>query len=78
MIQTVKHDQGETSFLTCVTGDRSSRFVLPPKVLTTIDRQRASCLAQVRRRHGRRIAEDRKARGDDMAAPLRAYRRRKT
>jgi hypothetical protein len=67
MIQTVKHDQGETVFLTSVNATGSARFVLPPRVLATIDRQRASTQTQVRRRHGRRIAEERKARGESPA-----------
>lgn len=75
MVQTVKHEGGETVFLTAVNAAGSARYVLPPKVLVVIDRQRASTLTQVKRRHGRRIAAERKARGEkpgfmrDDAAP---------
>lgn len=67
MVQTVKHDGGDTVFLTSVNSEGSSRFVLPPRVLAAIDRQRASALTTVRRRHGRRIAEERRARGETPA-----------
>lgn len=67
MVQTVKHDGGETVFLTCVNGDGSARYVLPPRVLAAIDRQRAAALTKVRRRHGQRIAEERRARGEAPA-----------
>jgi len=59
MVQTLKHEQGETTFLTSVSAAGSSRFVLPPKVLQVIDRQRASTQTMVRRRHGQRLAETR-------------------
>lgn len=67
MIQTVKHEQGETVFITAVNAEGSQRFVLPPRVLATIDRQRQSTQTMVRRRHGKRIAEERKARGEQPA-----------
>lgn len=85
VVQTVKTDEGEFAFLTLVAagGDgqiKAARFVLPPKVLATIDRQRDSAVTMVRRRHGRRLAEERKAAGIQpgfMAAKSRKGRARK-
>src|SRR5262245_53401482 len=64
IVQTVKWEEGETVFLTIVEGDgRARKVMLPPKVLATIERQRVSVQTQVRRRHGKRLAEERKAAG---------------
>lgn len=63
MIQTVKTDEGVTSFVTQVNAAGSVRFIMPQNVLATIDRQRDSLTHQIRRRHGKRIAEERKAAG---------------
>ena len=65
IIQTVKADEGESVFLTIVAAD-AQRFVLPPRVLTTIDRQRTSTQKQVKRRHGRRLYEERKMAGTKL------------
>lgn len=62
-IQSVRTDEGVTTFVTQVDAHGSVRFILPTRVLASIDRQRASLTAQIRRRHGRRIAEERKAAG---------------
>jgi hypothetical protein len=64
MIQTVRTaDEGVTTFITQVDAQGSKRYILPQSVLTVINRQRDSITTQLRRRHGRRVAEDRKARG---------------
>ena len=63
MIQTVKTDEGVTSFVTQVNANGSVRYILTQNVLATIDRQRAALITKIRRRHGRRIAEERKAAG---------------
>lgn len=63
MIQTVKTDEGVTAFVTQVNANGSVRYILTAAVLATIDRQRASLITKIRRRHGRRIAEERKALG---------------
>ena len=62
-IQSVKTDEGVTVFVTQVDAQGSKRYILPAKVLAAIDRQRASLTKQVRRRHGKRIAEERAAQG---------------
>lgn len=67
MIQTVKTDEGTTAFVTQVNAQGSVRYVLPQKVLATIDRQRAALTTKLRRRHGRRIAEERAAQGIEPA-----------
>lgn len=61
IVQTVRTDEGQHAFVIIVdgTGQPPKRIVLPPKVLTLIDRQRDTNSTQVRRRHGRRIAEER-------------------
>jgi hypothetical protein len=63
MIQTVRTDEGVTAFVTQVNAQGSVRYILPQHVLQTIDRQRDSITTQLRKRHGRRIAEERKAAG---------------
>jgi len=62
-IQSVKIDEGVTTFVMQVDANGSVRYILPTKVLGAIDRQRASLTKQIRRRHGRRIAEERAASG---------------
>lgn len=59
MIQTVRTDDGPTVFVTQVSASGSQRYILPAAVIRTIDRQRDSVTTQIRRRHGRRLAEER-------------------
>lgn len=63
MVQTVRTEQGATAFVTQVNAQGSQRYMLPQAILAVIDRQRESITTQLRRRHGRRIAEERKAQG---------------
>lgn len=63
IVQTVKTDEGETAFVSVVNAAGAVRFVLPARVLATIDRQRKALSKQVRSRNGRRIAEERAAAG---------------
>ena len=63
MIQTVRTDEGVTAFVTQVNAQGSVRTILPQNVLNTIDRQRAAITTKLRRRHGRRLAEERAAAG---------------
>jgi len=63
MIQTVKWDEGNTVFVTQVNADGSARFMLPPRVMTTLLRQQDAVSLIIRRRHGRRLAEALKASG---------------
>lgn len=63
MIQTVRTDEGVTSFVTQVNAQGSVRYILPQHVLAAIDRQRAALTTKIRRRHGRRLAEERRAAG---------------
>jgi len=62
-IQSVKTDEGVTTFVTQADATGSVRYILPTKVLAAIDRQRASVSKQVRSRNGKRIAEERAAAG---------------
>lgn len=64
MIQTVRSEEGVVAFITQVTAQGSVRYMLPQSVLQTIDRQRDSVTTQLRRRHGKRLAEERAARGE--------------
>jgi hypothetical protein len=64
MIQTCRTEQGVVAFVTQVTAQGSVRYMLPHSVLQTIDRQRDSVTKQLRSRHGKRIAEERAARGE--------------
>lgn len=64
MIQTVRtEDQGVTAFVTQVSAAGSVRTILPQEVLAVIDRQRSSITTKLRRRHGKRLAEERAAAG---------------
>jgi len=63
MIQTVRSEEGITCFVTQVNAAGSVRYILPERVLATLDRQRAAITTKIRRRHGQRIAEERKAAG---------------
>lgn len=63
MVQTVKTEEGATSFVTQVNAQGSVRYILPPAVLATIDRQRDALTHKIRSRHGKRLAEERKAKG---------------
>jgi len=67
MVQTVRHEGGDTTFVTTVNASGSVRFILPPKVLAAIDRQREANTKTVRRRHGKRIAAERAERGEAPA-----------
>ena len=62
-IQSVKTDEGVTTFVMQADANGSVRYILPTKVLAAIDRQRDSLTKQVRRRNGKRIAEERAAAG---------------
>lgn len=57
MVQTVRTEEGDTAFVTQVNAAGSARFILPPAVIRTIERQRDSNTTQIRRRHGKRLAE---------------------
>ena len=64
MIQTVRtEDEGITAFITLVNAAGSVRTILPNNVLAVIDRQRGSITTKLRRRHGKRLAEERMAAG---------------
>lgn len=63
MIQTVRTDEQITAFVTQVSASGSVRSILPQSVIAVIDRQRASITTKLRRRHGKRIAEERMAAG---------------
>jgi phage gp36-like protein len=67
MIQTARTDEALVAFVTQVDASGSKRYTLPLPVLAVIDRQREAITKQLRRRNGRRIAEDRKARGEKSA-----------
>lgn len=63
MIQTVRTDETLTAFVTQVSAQGSVRSILPASVLAVIDRQRAAITTKLKRRHGKRIAEERAAAG---------------
>lgn len=63
MIQTVRTDENVTAFVTQVSAQGSTRSILPSAVLAVIDRQRAAITKKIKRRNGRRMAEERMAAG---------------
>lgn len=72
MVQTVKTEEGPTVFVTQVNASGSARYILPPAVLRTIDRQQAATLTQIRRRHGKRLAEEHGRPGAGFTPEMRA------
>lgn len=62
-VQTVRWDEGNTVFVTKIGADGPERYMLPPKVLALITRQADAVSNMVKRRHGQRLAEQRKADG---------------
>ena len=70
-------------FLSIVRGEEARKYILPPKVLGAIDRQREQATKVIRRRHGQRLAEARQASGTvnpftpEMRAKALATRKRK-
>ena len=62
-IQSVKTDEGVTTFVAQMDSTGAVRYILPTKVLAAIDRQRTSLTKQVRSRNGKRNAEERAAAG---------------
>lgn len=65
IVQTVRTDETITAFVTQVNADGSVRTILPLSVIAAIDRQRKAITTKLRRRNGRRIAEERMAAGID-------------
>ena len=63
IVQTVKWAEGTSVFITQVNAAGSARFVLPPKVMALVQRQQDAVTKIVRRRHGRRLAEQLQAEG---------------
>ena len=63
IVRTVRWDKGNTIFIEQVSARGSARFILPPKVAQTIGRQDAAVSTMIRRRHGKRLAEERRASG---------------
>ena len=88
MVQTVKWEDGTTVFVTLVNSEsgetKAKRFMLPPKLMAAIARQQEAVVTMVRRRHGKRLAEARRASGqqvggftDEMREKAAATRRAK-
>lgn len=72
MVQTVKTDEGPNVFVTQVNAAGSARFILPPSVIRLMDRQRDTTTTQIRRRHGKRLAEERGSSGTVFTPEMRA------
>lgn len=72
MVQTVKTEEGPTVFVTQVNAAGSARFIIPPSVVRLIDRQRDTTTTQIRRRHGKRLAEERGGAGPVFTPEMRA------
>jgi hypothetical protein len=69
IVQTVRAAGGVTVFISQLNSAGALRYILPPKVLALIDRQRDSVTTQIRRRHGKRIAEERGLLGAPVFTP---------
>jgi|SRR5215831_3452054 len=50
-------------------GEYLARIVIPARIVQTIDRQRATLIARVRRNAAQRVVEDRLARGESLGNP---------
>jgi hypothetical protein len=65
ILQTVRQREvGDHLFLEYVDAEGSQRLVIPPKVVEVIARQREALTKSAQRKHGRRVAAERKARGE--------------
>ena len=65
IVQTYRHAElGDTIFLQCATGDGNFRIAIPPKVSATILRQHESASGLLRKKIARRLAAERKERGE--------------
>lgn len=69
LVQCVRTESGDTVFCTQVNAAGALRYILPPVVVRTIERQRASLVTMVRRRHGKQLAAIRKATGGPAFTP---------
>jgi len=64
IVQTVKWEKGNSVFVTQVQGGGVAvNMMLPPSVMAVITRQSDAVTHQVRRRHGKRLAEEAQANG---------------
>lgn len=86
-VRTFRHaDQGDTILIETMGKEGAFRFVLPPGVADVIARQRDSLTKQRQRAHGKRVAAERKERGEqpaflktrDAAKAPRTARKKKT
>lgn len=65
LVQTYRQtDIGDTVFIEYVGPEGHTRLVLPPRVADTIARQRDALTKLAQRKNGRRIAQERKDRGE--------------
>jgi hypothetical protein len=63
LVETIRHEGGDTIFIEVTSKDGTIRVVLPPKVANTIARQRDALTKKTRQRVGREQAAERKAQG---------------
>ena len=63
LVETIRHEDGDTIFVEVASKDGHTRVVLPPKVANTIARQRDALTKRTRQRIGREQASLRKAQG---------------
>lgn len=64
VIDTFRHDGGETVFAQRINADETPlRFVMPPEVTQALARQRGRAVTSVRKRGARQAAATREARG---------------
>jgi hypothetical protein len=63
IVQTVKWAEGTTVFVQMMNATKPARYTLPPSVVRLLLRQQDAVSTMVRRRHGRRLAAERKASG---------------
>lgn len=63
-VQTYRHEGRDTIFLQCVRHGETIRMALPPAVANAIARQRESLGKRVRSSTAKRIAQERKDRGE--------------
>lgn len=65
VIETCRHEEvGDYIFIECTDDTGVTRIALPPKVANVIASQRDSLTTKRRRKAARRVAADRKARGE--------------
>lgn len=74
IIQTVRDELGDSVILKYMDKDGNTRMILPPKVVSTIVRQRDALVARAMSNRAKAAIKERKLAGEDLGKGLREWR----